>query len=53
MIGCLGTRVRKQPIIVLYFEFETDHNPENKLSCDVAQLRNYFKINWDEQFLEP
>ena len=22
MIGCLRTRVRKQPIIVLYFEFE-------------------------------
>ena len=23
MIGCLGTLVRKQPIIVLYFESET------------------------------
>ena len=23
MIGCLQTRVRKQPIIALYFEFET------------------------------
>ena len=23
MIGCLRTRVRKQPIIALYFEFET------------------------------
>ena len=23
MIGCLRTRVRKQPIVVLYFEFET------------------------------
>ena len=23
MIGCLRTRVHKQPIIVLYFEFET------------------------------
>ena len=23
MIGCLWTRVRKQPIIALYFEFET------------------------------
>ena len=22
MIGCLRTRVRKQPIIALYFEFE-------------------------------
>ena len=24
MIGCLRTRVRKQPIIVLYFEFENE-----------------------------
>ena len=24
MIGCLGTRVRKQPIIVLYFESENE-----------------------------
>ena len=24
MIGCLRTRVRKQPIIALYFEFEND-----------------------------
>ena len=23
MIGCLRTRVHKQPIIALYFEFET------------------------------
>ena len=23
MIGCLRTRVRKQPIIALYFDFET------------------------------
>ena len=23
MIGCLPTRVRKQPIIAVYFEFET------------------------------
>ena len=23
MIGCLRTRVRKQPIVTLYFEFET------------------------------
>ena len=25
MIGCLRTRVRKQPIIALYFEFETEY----------------------------
>ena len=24
MIGCLGTRVRKQPIIALYFEYENE-----------------------------
>ena len=24
MIGCLWTRVRKQPIIALYFEFENE-----------------------------
>ena len=24
MIGCLRTRVRKQPIIVLYFEFKNE-----------------------------
>ena len=24
MIGCLRTSVRKQPIIALYFEFETE-----------------------------
>ena len=24
MIGCLRTRVRKQPIIALYFEFENE-----------------------------
>ena len=29
MIGCLRTRVRKQPIIALYFEFETIYNLEN------------------------
>ena len=31
MIGCLQTRVRKQPIIVLYFEIENElkfYNPE-------------------------
>ena len=26
MIGCLRTRVRKQPIIALYFESENDLN---------------------------
>ena len=34
MIGCLRTRVRKQPIIALYFDFETAlklYNLESKL----------------------
>ena len=34
MIGCLRIRVRKQPIITLYFEFETVlkfNNPETLL----------------------
>ena len=30
MIGCLQTRVRKKPIIALYFEFE------NELKCYVT-----------------
>ena len=33
MIGCLGTRVRKQPIIALYFE------SENKLKYDNLEAR--------------
>ena len=31
MIGCLRTRVRKQPIIALYFEFE------NELKCQCSR----------------
>ena len=30
MIGCLRTRVRKQPIIALYFEFENESEFECK-----------------------
>ena len=36
MIGCLRTRVRKQPIIVLYYEFETVlklYNPRVGFHC--------------------
>ena len=29
MIGCLRTRVRKQPIIALYFEFENELKFDN------------------------
>ena len=42
MIGCLRTRVRKQPIIALYFEFENElmfYNLEARLyiSSDTAR----------------
>ena len=45
MIGCLQTRVRKQPIIALYFEFENElkfYNLEAWFSCSVAN----FGFNW-------
>ena len=29
MIGCVSTRVRKQPIIALYFEFENEFKLNN------------------------
>ena len=38
MIGCLRTRVRKKPIIALYFEFE------NELKFD--NLREYQVCHW-------
>ena len=39
MIGCLRTRVRKQPIIMLYFESENElkfYNLEARLLCFVC-----------------
>ena len=45
MIGCLRTRVRKQPIIALYFEFETvpkdQRSQPKKESSD--QLKNHLE----------
>ena len=41
MIGCLRTRVSKQPIIVLYFEFETTlkfYNLKARISGGVCDL---------------
>ena len=41
MIGCLRTRVRKQPIIVLYFNFETVlkfYNPEACFNDDADRM---------------
>ena len=37
MIGCLWTRVRKQPIIALYFEFE------NELKFYNLEAEHYFR----------
>ena len=48
MIGCLWTLVRKQPIIALYFEFETVlkfHNLEASATEHMIWLRNK-KINF-------
>ena len=33
MIGCLRTRVRKQPIIALYFQFENELEFYNLEAC--------------------
>ena len=41
MVGCLRTRVRKQPIIALYFESENElqfYNIETMVSHDKAQV---------------
>ena len=49
MIGCLRTRVRKQPIIALYFESENVlklYNLEAWFCSDVAHLeivKQYYK----------
>ena len=37
MIGCLRTRVCKQPIIALYCEFENVPSSEDKASCPMTQ----------------
>ena len=42
MIGCLRTRVRKQPIIALYFE------SENELKLYNLEARNGSKVNYIE-----
>ena len=39
MIGCLRTRVRKQPIIALYFEFE------NELKFYNLEARSNFSLS--------
>ena len=39
MIGCLPTRVRKQPIIALYFEFEIITSRPELLACHSQKRR--------------
>ena len=51
MIGCLRTRVRKRPIIALYFEFEDElkfHNLEaRKVShSDLMASQEKFHLNY-------
>ena len=48
MIGCLRTRVRKKPIIALYFEFET-------VSASSQSLRFILSLRMSSNFynLEP
>ena len=45
MIGCLRTRVRKQPIIALYFEYE------NELKFYNLEARVWFLYGTDWNFL--
>ena len=48
MIGCLQTHVRKQPIIVLYFEFETVlkfYNLEAWLLSGPGQIKGSLSLN--------
>ena len=51
MIGCLRTRVRKQPIIVLYFEFETIlkfYNLEARSFFPIDMIAKQ-EIQWEQQ----
>ena len=44
MIGCLGTRVRKQPIIALYFESELVLKFYNLQACPNYRLARILKF---------
>ena len=51
MIGCLRTHVRKQPIIVLYFEFETIlkfYNLEASSFFPIDMIAKQ-EIQWEQQ----
>ena len=44
MIGCLRTSVRKQPIVMLYFEFETVLKFYNLEASPVLELRKTYNL---------
>ena len=44
MIGCLRTRVRKQPIIAFYFEFENELKFYNLEAWFVGRLKSIFEM---------
>ena len=46
MIGCLRTRVRKQPIIALYFESETGQNSVMTDPNDMTE-KSFKAMLWD------
>ena len=57
MIGCLRTHVRKQPIIVLYFEFENELKFYNlgtrsKVYFDPKLLKAAYSVTFDLSILE-
>ena len=46
MIGCMRTRVRKQPIIALYFESETGQNSVMTDPNDMTE-KSFKAMLWD------
>ena len=52
MIGCWRTRVRKQPIIELYFEFENQLKLYNHLQARVIALKSKNSIKHDLTLVE-
>ena len=51
MIGCLRTRVRKQPIIALYFESETGLKVYNLEACSYNNAAKGIRLLDKKQFL--
>ena len=51
MIGCLRTCVRKQPIIALYFEFETVLKFYNLEACSLFLSETIAKLKWTLKYV--